>query len=235
MKIFRVEYDPNIKVRYVISTHKWGMPGVNCPSCNSIWSGCGVEYPSVDLSELPEVAEFKTPRVEPLEQINILKQIIMRAYPSLPKVEPGTLFGQSTGKGNGHFNGFVWESHWTLFITTNALSRLHDSELSLPKVVKAKINFKKQSEDLHEFEILPKGVLLNGIYPPEYPKYCPACGRNSITMPENIIVERNSLPINVDLFRLENFPTIIMTTEKLRDTVEKLEISGIIFHEVEIT
>jgi uncharacterized double-CXXCG motif protein len=234
MKIFSIEYDPSVKARFVEASYKWCLPGVSCPVCNSTWGGCGLEYPSVDLSGLPEIAEFKTPRVEPLEQIKILKQIILKAFPSLPKVEPGTSFGPLFGKGKEHYDGFVWSSHWTLLITTNALSKLNDSELSLPKAVKANITFKKQSEDLHEFEILPEGKLLNGIYPPEYPKYCSACGRNSITMPQNIIIERSSLPTNIDMFRLGNFPTIILVTEKFVNAVNELEIKGIIFHEVEV-
>lgn len=235
MKIFHIKEDlSRNRVGYVDAVHKWGLPGVSCPVCKQIWAGTGLEYPTIDLSSLRERKLFEKPRVEPLHEVEEMKKILKRAFPNIGKIGPGTLLGQMVGKSTGHLNDFVWHNPWTLLITIDALTKLQSYELSLPVTVAPALKFNTKQQEIYEFEICPRGILLNGIYKIGEIKICPGCDRDSATMPERLIVDGSSLPKNLDMFRLSNFATVILVTEPFVEAVKDLNIRGAVFQEIEV-
>lgn len=63
---------------------------------------------------------------------------------------------------------------------------------------------------------------------------CLSCGRNPNSMPEHIVIMASSIPNDLDLFRSEDFPTLILATQKFVDAVQTLELGGISFNQVAV-
>ena len=215
-------------------SHRWGLPGVRCPVCHQTWSNTGLEYPSIDLSDLPEEPLFREPRAESLEEFLRLKDLIRSAFPLVKKLRPGTSFGPLVGEVKGEFSGFVWNMPWTLMLTGEALRGLRSKKLFIPIQVPPILKVRGKAPEIFELEIPPCGKLLNGVYPPEDLRYCYACGRDAATMPPRLIVEYSSIPQETDLFRLSNFTTLILATERFVKAVGDLNIAGAFFEAVDL-
>lgn len=239
MKYYKIKPDySDEKQNYLEATHKWGLPGVSCSVCNQIWSNTGIEYPSVDISRLRIGKQLEKGWVASLEVLENLKSEIRKAFPSYVILLPGTSFGclvgKEVGKKLGYFNDFIWNMPWTVVVKERVLDKLKSANLNLPEIIEPKINFKRQTQKIYEFEIVPIGKLLNPIYEKENDIACLGCGRVGVSMPEKIIIEKKSLPNNCDIFRLSNFTTIVLVSERFFESVKKFELKGILFEEVEI-
>ena len=236
MRIFQIREDQfRKKVGYIDAIHKWGLPGVICPVCKSTWSTVSLEYPSVDLTNFADEKLYREARPEPLNEFLRLRQKIADAFPQLPVLEPGAEFGPSVGKAvGGRLDGFVWRAWWTICLEASALEKLKDSGLSLPNSVKAELKFKKEEQEVFEFDLPLKGKLINGVYDGIQLNYCDACGRNSASLPEEIQIGGSSVPDDTDIFRVSNFPTLILITEHFREKIADLGIKGAVFEEVKI-
>lgn len=233
MKIFEMT-EKRGRAGYVQAAHKWGLPGVQCHVCGSTWGNIGLEYPTVDLSDFPENRRLLDRWPVSLAMFEELKGVIQNAFPHLDQLEPGTSFGPLVGTATGKLNGFVWNMPWTLLITGDALDKLNGFDLSLPRTVAPILTFKNESQKVFEFEVLPSGILNNAIYPPEHPRICDACGRIGATKPDNLILDGSSIPDDLDIFRLSNFTTLIMVTERFVKAVRELGINGAFFQEVQL-
>ncbi|HEY0050409.1 MAG TPA: double-CXXCG motif protein, partial [Pyrinomonadaceae bacterium] len=143
-------------------------------------------------------------------------------------------FGHSVGRAAGQLSGFVWRAWWTISLESNALQKLVNAPLNLPVAVKAELKFKKDVQEVFEFDLPLKGELINGVYDGIQIKYCYACGRDSASKPEEILINRLSIPDDTDIFRVANFTTIILATERFVETVTNLNIKGAVFEEVKI-
>lgn len=239
MKYYKIKPDySDEKQNYLEASHKWGLPGVSCNICNQIWSSIGIEYPSVDISELQIAKQLENGWVANLNVLEDLKKEIKRAYPTCEILEPGTSFGSLVGKEvgrkSGYFNDFIWNMPWTIVIKKEASDKLKSAELNLPMTIEPNIKFKTQPETLYEFELPLNGKLSNPIYEAGNETACSGCGRIGASMPEKIIVERSLLADNCDIFRLTNFATIILVTENFVDCVKNFGLKGILFEQVEI-
>lgn len=234
MRIFEIREDQfREKAPYIDAAHKWGLPGVQCPICNSSWSNVGLEYPSVDLTDFADEKLYRKARSEPLSEFLKLRQKIAETFPQLTVLKPGAEFGPLVGKAAGReFDGFVWRAWWTICLEANALEKLKDSGLSLPNSVKAELKFRKEEQKIFEFDLPLEGKLSNGVYNELQLKYCDACGRDSASKPDEILIEHSSLPTDIDIFRVSNFTTIILVTEKFVETVTNLGIKGAVFNEI---
>lgn len=236
MRIFQIREDQfRKKAGYIDAIHKWGLPGVDCPVCNQIWSTVSLEYPAVDLTDFADEKLYREARLEPLSEFLKLRQKIADAFPRLPELGPGTSFGPSVGRAvGGRLDGFVWRAWWTICLEASALEKLKGGGLSLPDSVKAELKFKKESQEVFEFDLPLKSKLVNPVYDGIQLKYCDACGRDSASKPEEMLIEHSSIPNDVDIFRVSNFTTIILVTEKFVETVANLDIKGAVFEEIKI-
>lgn len=236
MRVFKVGEDVlRQKNGYLDAAHKWGLPGVVCPVCGVTWGVSGLEYPSVDLTSFPNVSRYKEPWPVPLETYRDMRDELWKTFPHLPTLLPGTALGPSQGKiKGGRVKDFVWGSWWTISLESTAYERLLNSGLSLPKVVKAEIVSKKNPQEVLEFDLPLEAELTNGIYDGIQLDFCIACGRNSATLPEQIVIDVSSVSGSFDIFRIRNFTTIVLVTEDFVEVVDSFGLSGAIFQEVEI-
>nr|BDT31822.1 hypothetical protein MFMH1_14910 [Myxococcus sp. MH1] len=90
----------------------------------------------------------------------------------------------------------------------------------------------KNPPELLEIQLNPVGKLHSDCMPPDHPPPCSTCGRLNLRWPEAPILDAASLPMELDLFRLGNFATMLIGTERLVDTVSRLQLDGITFREL---
>jgi uncharacterized double-CXXCG motif protein len=92
----------------------------------------------------------------------------------------------------------------------------------------------KKHPELLELEILPHGRMHIDCLPPDRPPKCEKCGRNGFRRPDEPILDAATLPRDRDLFRLADFESTFICTERFVDAVRRLELDGVDFREVPV-
>jgi len=90
----------------------------------------------------------------------------------------------------------------------------------------------KKHPELLELEILPQGRLHPDCTPPERCPPCPKCGHDYFTRPDDPILDSGSLPTDTDLFRLSDFETMFIGTERFVDAVRRLALEDVDIREL---
>ncbi len=215
------------------AAHKWGLPGVQCHDCGATWSSWGHHYPGVDLSLLPEHREFEKARPEPFPEFARLREQVRPLAPAHATLPPGTGFGPLVGSASGTFGPFAWQGFSLLLVRREVLERLHTEHVRGLLGCRTELRFRgKDAPELLELQIEPHGQLHLDCIPPEIPPPCPTCGRHAFRWPDEPILDAVSLPKGLDLFRVGNFATVIIGTERFRDAVHRLQLEGITFREL---
>jgi len=210
------------------ATHKWGLPGLHCPACDSTWAGSASAFPSVDLTALPEAAKFEKARPEPFDEFIRLRELVRPLVPLGAQLLPGAEFGPLEGKASGSFGQFFIQSSWMPLIRREALERLQATGLQGVRAFPTALRFRqKNSPELLELEIAAHGKLHPDCFPPGTIGPCEKCGRLGIRRPENMLLDGASLPEHLDLFRLANFETTLVGTERFVNAVRQLGLDGI--------
>jgi uncharacterized double-CXXCG motif protein len=224
MRFYLLEQSPSPRHSgYHTDDRKWGLPGVLCPVCKAAWSTAGDAYPSVDLSSLPSQEQKKyLPRLEKdYAEFERLREQVRPLVPPGVHLWPGTKFGPMTGSAQGEFGPLALAHSWTLLMKPEPLEHLQSEGLRGLKGCRTELRFRKKSPPvLLEVELLPRG----GLHPdclPERPPPCPKCERDSFKLPERPILDAASLPQDLDLFRLANFETLIIGTERFVEVVRR--------------
>ncbi|WP_163997120.1 double-CXXCG motif protein [Pyxidicoccus caerfyrddinensis] len=215
------------------AAHKWGLPGANCHTCGAIWGVAGHQYPAVDLSQLPERKEFEEARPEPFSEFARLRELVRPLAPPNSWLPPGTTFGPLVGRAFGKFGPFTSQGNITWLVLREALERLQAEGVRGLVGCRTELRFRtKTPPDVLELQIEPWGRLHPDCIPPDVPPPCPTCGRHGFRLPDEPILDTASLPTELDLFRVGNFSTVIVGTERFMETVRRLELDGITFREL---
>jgi uncharacterized double-CXXCG motif protein len=197
------------------------------------WAGTGRQYPGVDLSVLPERDAFVEARPEPFEEFSRLRELVRPVAPAGADLSPGAEFGPLVGSAVGSFGPFVFQNPWTLLVSREVLERLQAEGVRGLKGYRTELRFRqKKAPELLELQLEPRGLLHLDCIPPEARVPCTKCGRQGFRLPEEPILEAASLPEDIDLFRVANFATILVGTERFRDAVQRLELDGIVLREL---
>lgn len=236
VRLFEVRPDDKSSNSYTIdASHKWGLPGLSCSVCGQTWSTTGVAYPLVDLSALSSEKRYRNVSPVTLDELNKLRNALLPLMPNDSVSPPGTDFGPLTGKARGTFGDFVWPNPWTLLIRSEALDLLNSAGVSTPSPARPSITFRgKDSPDLLEFQLEPYAQVSSGTLLPDALSPCRSCGHNDLCMPEHLVIERSSIPQNLDIFRARDFTTLILATERFMEAVQNLKLTDILFHEVDV-
>jgi uncharacterized double-CXXCG motif protein len=218
----------------VNATHKWALPGVDCPTCRVKWGGGSDAYPSVDLSILPNHREYEEARPEPFAEFVRLRELVRPLLPAGVPLWPGTEIGPLVGTASGTFGPFFLQNPWTLLALRETLERLQPEGLRGLKGCRTELRFRKKNPpELLELELHPFGQLHPDCLPPDLPPPCVTCDRQGFTRPDEPILLASSLPTHHDLFRLAGFPTMILATERFAEAVRRLELGGVVLREIE--
>jgi uncharacterized double-CXXCG motif protein len=217
--------------------HKWGLPGVHCPECGATGAGTGDAYPSVDLSHLPLQEQKKyLPRLEEdFAEFERLREQVRPLVPPGVRLRPGTEFGPMNGAAQGEFGPLILVNPWELLMRREPLERLQAEGLRGLTGRPTQLRFRKKNPpELLEMELLPRGAFHPDCLP-ERPPACPKCGRRGIKRPEEPILDAATLPQDLDLFRLANFMTMIIGTERFVEAVRRLGYEqDIAFRELQV-
>ncbi|NVJ19059.1 double-CXXCG motif protein [Myxococcus sp. AM010] len=210
--------------------HKLSLPGVSCGTCGETWANTGHEYPCIDLAQLPARNEFARPRPEPFPEFVRLRELVRPLVPPDAELPPGTGFGPLVGRARGAFGPIAWVGGQKLLVQRDALSRLHFEGVRGLQACLTQLRFRqKDGPELLELQIPPHGRLHPDCIPPDEPPPCVTCGHWGLTRPDALILDAASLPTDLDLFRVGNFSTMIVGTERFMEAVRRLDLEGITF------
>ncbi|MCP3169346.1 SitI6 family double-CXXCG motif immunity protein [Myxococcus qinghaiensis] len=217
----------------VEGVHRWLLPGLkNCPTCGVTWGGTGHFYPGVDLSSLPEHREFEKARPEPFPEFVRLRELVRPLVPPKVMLPPGTHFGPLVGKSFGKLPAFAWVIS-VLLVHREAMERLQAEGVNHLTGHPTALRFRqKHPPELLELQVDLEGRLHPDCIPPGTPPPCQTCGRFGFARPDEPILDAATLPTDLDLFRLGNFATMVVGTERFKDAVLRLELDGLKFREL---
>jgi uncharacterized double-CXXCG motif protein len=202
---------------------KWCLPGVHCPLCDAIWANIGECYPSVNLSHLPEQDKYVARLEKDYTQFERLREQVRPLAPPGVRLEPGARFGPRVGTAQGEFGPLVLQNPWELFMRREALEQLQAAGGRGLKGCRTELRFRRKNPpELLELELLPRGRLHPDCLPPDRPTPCTKCGRRGWSLPEQPMLEAASLPEDLDLFRVGDFTTVIVGSERFVEAVRRL-------------
>ena len=214
---------------------KWLLPGVRCPTCKVVFAGIGEAYPSVDLSELPERGKLKARVEEDFAEFSRLRERVRPLAPAGATLEPGTRFGTLSGTARGDFPGLILLNAWTVLARRESLEQLQAAGVRGLSGYPMELRFRgKNPPELLELQVEPRGLLHPDCLPRGRAAPCATCGRYGFGLPDTPILDSVSLPADRDLFRLANFKTVIVGTERFVETVRRLGIEDVDFRELPV-
>ena len=218
------------------AAYKWKLPGVSCPTCKAIWGGAGTNYPAVDLSALPEARKYLKARLEEnFEEYERLRDQVRPLLPPDALLRPGTTFGPLVGKARGPFSAFVHQYSDILLALPESLEVLQGEGLRGLQGCRTEMLFRpKGVPELLDLHIQPRGLLHADCISRSPPPQCPKCGRHGFSLPKEPLLDAASLPSDLDLFRLRNFATVLIVTERFKHVVERFALDGLTFRELPV-
>ena len=235
-RFFLLDEDRAAAAKYKNTLDAWsklGLPGSRCHTCGVTWATSGHEFPCVDLSQLPERKEFEKARPEPFAEFARLRELVRPLAPPGAELPPGTGFGPLVGRASGEFGPIEWVGGMKLLVRRDALERLQAEGVRGLLACPTALRFRqKNPPELLELQIEPRGRLHPDCVPPDVSPPCTTCGRWELTWPDKPILDAASLPTDRDLFRVGDFATMIVGTERFMEAVRRLELDGITFREL---
>ncbi|MFY0579205.1 double-CXXCG motif protein [Cystobacter fuscus] len=217
-------------------THKWGLPGVfRCPTCQSTWGDNSRAYPSVDLTPVASLADFEEVRAEPIEEYERLCALVRPLLPPDALPEPGMSLGPLVGRATGRFGALSSPWPWWLLLQREALEKLQAEGVRGLKGCPHQLHFRqRQPPELLELEFLDAGRLHPDCLPPDRKPPCARCGHERRTLPKSRLLDASTIPVHLDLFRLVDFSTVIVCTERFVDACQRLSLDGVAFHSLPV-
>jgi uncharacterized double-CXXCG motif protein len=217
---------------YSDAMQKWSLPGLSCPVCGDTWATAGNVYPCVDLSSLPERAAFEEARSAPIEEFERLRELVRPLAPPDARLLPGTKLGPSVGTATGHFGALFYDALWTLMVRREALETLRAAGIRGLKGCRAQLRFRQRNApEFWELQLERHGGLHPECLPPDREPPCERCGGDSSPTPERKLLNAAALPTDLDLF-MEPDSLTVVCTERFVETVRRLELDGVTFHEL---
>ncbi|ATB46847.1 double-CXXCG motif protein [Corallococcus macrosporus] len=215
------------------ATHKWRLPGVKCHVCGVTWGGAGHQYPEVDLSALPEQSRFVKPWPIPVPELEALRALIRPLLPSGVAIPPGTHLGPLEGTATGKLGPLTSQGDIMWVVRRDALERLQAEGVTGLLGCRTELRFRqKEPPALLELQIEPRGRLHPDCLPSDLAPPCDACGRVALRLPDAPFLDAASLPTDRDVFRVGNYSTVIVCTERFMETVHRLGLEGMAFREL---
>lgn len=252
MKLYRL-IGPNIddwlrippvstKISYRVSvhaSHRWGLPGVSCPTCRRVWAG-QLAYPAIDLSGFPEESRmgsgWNTSLIEYKRIASLLAAFLhSQQRPSL-LLSPGTKFGPLVGSFKGRGLGdFTFIFNDTILVRPETMETLSRSGIHGVVGVPAALAWKGKGEPpptLLELQVEPLARLASNCLTFLEPG-CDWCGYpGKAEAPGGMAIDSSSVPGDIDLFRAVEWSNQIIATEKFCRAVGRHGLTNVKFMEV---
>ncbi|MBZ4422439.1 double-CXXCG motif protein [Myxococcus sp. RHSTA-1-4] len=239
MKFFEVlEGTSTPQTGNIDGASRWCIPSIECAVCGG-YGGLGEAYPTVDLNDLPERALLEEPRSlqsVSLEEYRRLCELLRPRVPAGAPLEPGTQLGPVSGKASGRFGDFFFQAPWTLWASREAVEKLQDAGVRGLRGALGELRYRsKHPPELLELELQVRGNLHPSCFLADWQPPCSRCGSNHNGYPaETAALKAVTLPEDVDLFRLHEFKTVILASERFVTAVKHLQLGAIQFRELPV-
>jgi uncharacterized double-CXXCG motif protein len=234
MRYYDVDYprEPRYSGSYR-ATHRWYLPGVHCPVCDVIWGGLSDAYPSADLSQLPDHEKYFARLEEDYAEFERLREQVRPLIPPGVPLWPGSEFGPLVGTARGEFAPLHMSYSSHVILKRDALESMQAEGVQGLKGCRTALRFRKKNPpELLELELLPRGELHPDCLPEDRPAPCSKCGRQGWTLPDDLILSGSSLSQGLDVFRLQDFPTVTIASERFVEAARSLGYAqDIVFRE----
>ena len=127
----------------------------------------------------------------------------------------------------------TWLGNALLLLPRETLEQLHAANISGLLGSRTALRFRQKTPpELFELQLEPHGRLHPDCLPENTSPPCEECGRTDFSRPEAPVLDTSSLPSGRDLFRVGNFATMIIGSERFREAVLHLGLEGIRFREL---
>jgi uncharacterized double-CXXCG motif protein len=123
---------------------------------------------------------------------------------------------------------------WDLLMKREALEQLQAAGVQGLKGCRTELRFRRKNPpELLELEMLPRGQLHPDCLPADRPAPCAKCGRSGLRLPEEPVLNEGSLPQDLDLFRVGDYATMIIGSERFVEAARRLDFEqDILFREL---
>ncbi len=230
------EKEPRLTGQYR-AARKWYLPGIRCPQCNAVWSYGSHAYPCTDLSglEAREQEQLSARLEEDYAEFERLCTLVRPLVPPGARLGPGVEFGPLVGSAQGSFGQLFMQYGWAILIRREALEALQAEGVRALQGCRTELRFRqKRAPELLELQLLAHGRLHPDCLPADRQPPCTRCGRVGISLPEERRLDAASLPQHLDLFRLADFGTVIVASERFVDAVRRLGFEELAIRELPV-
>jgi uncharacterized double-CXXCG motif protein len=221
---------------HIEAVHECGFSGVICPVCGVTRQTIGICYPAIDLSSLPYGERFLHPEIIPLDKFEAWKAEITPLLPVGALIRPATKFGPLVGTLTGSPGDISFVSYWHVLSEILSVQRLQ--ERGIRGIVPARTQLtsrRKNAPELIEWQLELRGELADSAFDDIGPQpTCPGCGYRKQGPITRRIIKEETIPSDLDIFRVRNAPTHVFVSGAFVDAVQALELTGLKISEVEI-
>jgi uncharacterized double-CXXCG motif protein len=239
MKFYRIREDK--APRYtgnLNASYRWVLPGSEpCPVCGLRGGSSAAQYPCVDLSSLPEEEQKKLSDAWPVpyEEFVRLRELVRPLAPLGAELMPVAAFGPLTGTATGYFGQLFMQNPWSLYVRREALEKLRAAGVRGLQDCPLAVRFRQKNHpELRDLQLELRGRFHPDCLPKNREPPCPTCGRDEgYSLPQPPILAAASMPEDLDVFRLVDWSSLIIASQRLVDAVRRLELDGVVFQELE--
>ncbi|NVJ21204.1 MULTISPECIES: double-CXXCG motif protein [Myxococcus] len=227
-----IDREVNHRQWTISARRKWGLPGAACGKCFAEWATISLNYPSVDLSTLPEQREFVKARQEPWSEYIRLRDLVLPFMPDGALVRPGAGMGPLAGQVRGRPPAIAMDAPWNLFVQPAAVEALSEARLRGIKPVSTALKMAPDVPPLLELELLVAGDYAVECRSMPVGEPCPVCGSQEMTLvPARWWLDAATLP-DADVFRFRPGPGHIIASERFVAVLQSLGDTGIQVSEI---
>lgn len=215
---------------FELRVHRLSLPGLTCPVCGETWSGTGTDYPLAGLAEGVDSRVFEDVSPVPLEEYQRRARSVV-GVPTGCVLEPGSGIGALRGAVRGTVRD-INIGFFNLVLKRDAFDALLAEGLRLAG---APILLRGGKYELIEVQVEPHARLSVTCLPGgKYPEVCKACGRIAIVVPPRVVLDAQTVPTHMDVFRGIDASTYIFVSERFRAACERRKLEGGIFVPIEV-
>ncbi|MCE9671558.1 double-CXXCG motif protein [Myxococcus stipitatus] len=201
---------------------RWELPGAECPRCFHEVGIVGHDYPSVDLSELPQEHEYRKAREASWDEYVRLRDLVRPLVPAGALLLPGMGMGPLVGSVRGRPTPMVLEPWWQLLAQPESVERLLAAGLRGINPQPTALKVGRDVPPMLELELVAGGDYAPECRPTPVGEPCPLCGtQRTMTPPPHWWLDTTSLP-DADVFRFREVPSVIVASERFVEVLRSM-------------
>jgi uncharacterized double-CXXCG motif protein len=232
MRMFEITWNDTDRNPKIDGRFAFTLPAVSCEICRQSYGDLGLAYPATEVTNLQNVDEYRSVTPVPVPEFLRRRDLLSQQLGYPVDWCPGAAFGPFYGKSFGDLGDFAW-AEWTPFISCVALEKLKAAGIALntgPAVIRGL----PSDVSYRALQIEPKKVFHPRTFEGVLTNSCSVCGRLSYRIPKHYVLDANAVDPSVPLLRIGEAPMRIVATEHFVAAVQQLNLSDIVFKEVQV-